>query len=577
VIDLEDLNRMPADQFVEALLGVFEHSPWVAARVAAQRPFATGLHLHEAMCAAVEEATSDEQLDLIRAHPELASRAAIHGLLTPESNREQQGAGLTACSPEEYSTLQALNREYREKHEFPFVLAVKGHTRAAIIATLAQRLAHSTEEEQRVALAEIGRIALFRLAQKVEEPHGPLIIAMAERLARFSEQEDALTCTYLTPAHRATALQLRDWMLCAGLDVTIDSVGNVIGQWHSETDGAGTLLTGSHYDTVINAGRFDGRLGILLPIAVIASLRRANVQLPYAVAIVAFAEEEGARFKSTFLGSRALAGSFDPEALEAVDTSGIKLKDAMRDAGLDPDAIPAATLDPAELLGFVEVHIEQGPVLLSEALPLGVVTSIAGSTRYQVTITGRAGHAGTVPMALRRDAAAAAAEVVLAVEKRCREAAGLVGTVGQLEVPGGAMNVIPGLARLSIDIRAAEDTTRDAAVHDITAECGRIATLRDVEMRWRKVLEISSVHCSEWLQQLLAESVRRVTTDAVRFLPSGAGHDTMVMATVTPSAMLFVRSGRGGISHHPDESVSVEDVELAARTFADLLMNLTPS
>jgi allantoate deiminase/N-carbamoyl-L-amino-acid hydrolase len=577
MIDLEELNRMPVGQFVEALSGVFEHSPWVAERAAAERPFATGLHLHEAMCAAVREAASEQQLELIRAHPELASRAAIHGLLTPESNREQQGAGLTACSPEEYAQLQTLNREYREKHGFPFVLAVKGHTRASIIKTLAERLAHTTAEEQPIALAEISRIALFRLTGKLEEPQGPLIIAMAERLARLSEQEDALTCTYLTPAHRATAAQLRDWMLSAGLDVTIDPVGNVIGRWLSEAEDARTLLTGSHYDTVVNGGRFDGRLGILLPIAVIASLRRANVHLPYSVAIVAFAEEEGARFKSTFLGSRALAGSFDPAALESVDASGIKLKDAMRDAGFDPQAIPAAALDPAQLIGFVEVHIEQGPVLLSEALPLGVVTSIAGSTRYQVTITGRAGHAGTVPMALRRDAAAAAAEVVLAVEKRCREAAGLVGTVGQLEVPGGAVNIIPGLARLSIDIRAAEDTTRDAAVHDVTAECGRIATLRNVEMRWRKVLEIGSVPCSEWLQQLLAESVRNVIADTVRYLPSGAGHDAMVMAPVTPSAMLFVRSGRGGISHHPDESVSVEDVELAARTFADFLTNLPPS
>jgi beta-ureidopropionase / N-carbamoyl-L-amino-acid hydrolase len=576
VIQLDELNHLPAEQFVEALSGVFERSPWVAQRAAGQRPFATGLDLHEALCAAVDEARSEEQLELIRAHPELASRAAIHGLLTPESNREQQGAGLTACSPEEYARLQALNREYREKHGFPFVLAVKGHTRASIIATLAQRLTNSTEAEQRVALAEIARIALFRLTAKLEEPSGPLIMAMAERLARFSDQENALTCTYLTPAHQATAAQLRDWMLAADLAVTTDAVGNVIGRWHSEHDGAPTMLTGSHFDTVINAGKFDGRLGILLPIAVIASLRRVDAQLPYSVAVIAFAEEEGARFKSTFLGSRALAGSFDPAALEAVDATGIKLKDAMRAAGLDPEGIPQAALDPAQLFGFVEVHIEQGPVLLSEALPLGVVTSIAGSTRYQVTITGSAGHAGTVPMALRRDAAAAAAEVVLAVEKRCREAAGLVGTVGQLEVPDGAVNVIPGFARLSIDIRAAEDTTRDAAVHDVTAECGHIATLRNVEMRWRKVLEIDSVPCSEWLQQLLAESISHVTADAVRYLPSGAGHDAMVMAAVTPAAMLFVRSGRGGISHHPDESVSVEDVELAARAFADFLMNLPP-
>jgi allantoate deiminase/N-carbamoyl-L-amino-acid hydrolase len=575
VIALEDLNRLPAAEFVVAMAGVFERSPWIAERVAGQRPFATGLDLHEAMCTAVERADEGQQLELIRAHPELAGRAAILGTLTPESTLEQQGAGLTALSPAQYARLQSLNGEYRERFGFPFVLAVRGHTPDTIISALEQRVGNTATQEQRVALREIERIALFRLAERLEEPCGKLIMAMAERLARFSEDEDTLTCSYLTPAHRATAARLREWMLAAGLNVQTDALGNVIGRWPGET--ARTLLTGSHYDTVINAGKYDGRLGVLLPIVVIARLRRAGVRLPCTVAVIAFSDEEGVRFKSPFLGSRALTGTFDPALLETLDASGISLRDALRQAGLDPQQLPQAALDPASLLCFLEVHIEQGPVLLAESLPLGVVTAIAGSSRYLLSIRGAGGHAGTVPMHLRRDAGAAAAEIVLVVERRCGGTAGLVGTVGQLEVPGGAANVIPRLATLSLDIRAAEDERREAAVRDVLAECERIASRRQVDIRWRKVLEVSSVACAPGLQQLLAESIRRVTGAAsVRHLPSGAGHDAMVMARMTEAGMLFIRSGNGGISHHPDESVSAADVDLAARTFADFLRNLTP-
>jgi allantoate deiminase/N-carbamoyl-L-amino-acid hydrolase len=573
MIRLEELNRLAAQEFVAALDGIFERSPWVAERVAGQRPFATGLDLHEALCAAVARAASTEQLALIRAHPELAGRAAIRGELTQESAREQAGAGLTGCSPEEYERLQTANREYRDRHGFPFILAVKGHTRASIIATLERRVSHATQDEQRVALSEIGRIAAFRLAEKLEEPPGALILAMAQRLARHSEQEDALTCTYLSPAHRATAAQLRDFMLCAGLTVTTDAIGNVIGRF--EGDSPATLLTGSHYDTVINAGKYDGRLGVLLPIVVVAGLRRAGVRLPCSLTVIAFAEEEGVRFGSTFLGSRAITGSLTLSELEAVDASGTSLHEALRAAGLNPQEIPAARLHPQGLLGFVEVHIEQGPVLLAQGAPLGVVTSIAGSIRGRVSIRGLAGHAGTVPMSQRRDAAAAAAEIVLALERRCQGTPSLVGTVGQLEVPGGAVNVIPGRCELSIDIRAEHDEVRESAFNDVIAEAGRIAERRNVEISWRKTLETASVPCSPQLQERLADSVRRVTgATAAPRLPSGAGHDAMVMAQLTQSAMLFVRSGAGGISHHPGESVDAADVELAARVFADFLIHL---
>ena len=575
MISLHELNSLPAAQFAAALSGVFERTNWVAERVAALRPFRSRFELHRAMCAAVEQAAADEQLALVRAHPELAAQQRPGTGLTPESTREQRAAGLTTCTPEEFSRLTHLNAAYAKKFGFPFVFAVRGHDRAAVIAALERRVANTHEHERGQALHEIGRIAAFRLADLVDEPLGSAIIAMADELARLSDRPQGLSCSYLTPAHRATAARLADWMLAAGLEVEIDAVGNVIGRWRDSTASERTLVTGSHYDTVSDAGRFDGRLGILLPIAVVSRLRRAGARLPYTLTIVGFAEEEGVRFKSTFLGSRTFTGRFDPAALDCRDADGITMRQAMVAAGLDPAGIPAAALDPRKLLGFVEVHIEQGPVLLNAAAPLGVVSSIAGSLRSLVSITGLAGHAGTVPMPLRHDAAAAAAEVVLAVEKRCSGTPGLVGTVGELQIPGGAANVIPGRCELSVDIRADRDELRDAAYASVVAESESIGARRQVAIEWRKVLDVAGVRCSSAMQQRWAESIGRVTgaTEVLR-LPSGAGHDAMVMAQITDMGMLFVRCGNGGISHHPAETVSAEDAELAAHAFRDFLLNL---
>jgi allantoate deiminase/N-carbamoyl-L-amino-acid hydrolase len=526
------------------------------------------------MCAAVGSASLEEQLALIRAHPELAGRAAIRGELTQESTREQQGAGLAACSPQEFARLQELNAAYSRKFGFPFVLAVKGHTRASVLEAMQQRAGHGLEEERATALREIGRIARFRLAELLTDPPGVRIIAMAQHLARFSEDSQGLTCSYLTPAHRATAAEIRDFMLSAGLEVSVDAIGNVIGRL-SGTDAEGaTLVTGSHYDTVVNAGHFDGRLGILLPIAVASDLRRTGIRLPFTLSIVAFAEEEGVRFKSPFLGSRALSGTFETAALESVDAGGTSLRQTLEDAGLDPAAIASAALDPRTLLGFVEVHIEQGPVLLEAGAPVGVVTSIAGGIRGVLTIVGLSGHAGTVPMGSRRDAAAAAAQIVLTVERRCSGTPGLVGTVGQLQVQGGAMNVIPGRCELSIDIRADRDEVRKAAFADVMAEVERICAARRVTFEWRRTHETGSVPCSAKLQRRWADSIIRAAGMAEpRYLPSGAGHDAMVMAKITEMGMLFVRCGNGGISHHPAESLTAEDADVAARVFADFLLS----
>ena len=571
MIELEQLNRATVPEFVAALATIFEHSPWVAERVAGLRPFKSSIELHRAMSRAVMQAPAEQQMTLIRAHPELAGRAAQRGELTAASTGEQQGAGLSACTAPQLQSLTALNSQYRRRFDMPFILAVKGHTPDSVIAALTARLTHDAPEERGVALQEICRIARFRLADLIEESWGEAIIAMLEDLAGCSEADDALTCSYLTPAHRAAAGRIREYMLAAGLRVHTDAVGNVVGVLPGSLCGARRVLTGSHYDTVIDAGKFDGRLGILLPIVVAGAMRRAGVKLPFPLDIIAFAEEEGVRFKSTFLGSRAVAGRFDFTVLGSTDAQGITLRQAMAAAGLDVAAINAAAYDPQQVACFVEVHIEQGPVLLEAGRAVGVVTAIAGSRRSMVTVRGLSGHAGTVPMGLRQDAAAAAAEMVLAVERRCSAEPGLVGTVGRLEVPGGAINVIPGHCEFSIDLRSGSDALRDAAHRDIGAEIRRIAARRGVVVECTEVLEAASVPCNAALQEAWAASVQRVTMSAARRLPSGAGHDAMMMSSLTDIGMLFVRCGNGGISHHPDETLSAADADVAARVFEDFL------
>jgi OHCU decarboxylase len=574
MITLEQLNGATEREFVAALDGVFEHSPWIAARAASARPFHSRLQLLDTLRAVINDATAEAQLALIRAHPELAGRAAVRNELTPESGREQHGAGLHACTPQEFARLQQLNAVYRDRFGFPFILAVRGHDPASIIGAFEQRLLNDADRERLTALHEIGCIGGYRLAERVTGPMGAEIMALIDRLAQFSEQPDALTCSYLSAAHRATAAQIREWMLSAGLSVEIDAVGNIVGRLRGSVAGAGTLMTGSHFDTVVDAGRYDGRLGIVLPIVVVQQLRQRGVQLPFDLEIVAFADEEGVRFKSTFLGSSAVAGCFDDALLERSDGSGNTLRSALLEAGFDPDAIPRITRDPRRLLGYVEVHIEQGPVLLNEQQPLGVVTAIAGSVRYGITVIGRAGHAGTVPMACRHDALAAAAEIVLGVEHCASQTPAVVGTVGLLEVPAGAINVIPGRCELTLDLRAPENSTRDAAVRNVLTMAGQIAARREVQIQVQQLMSAEAAPCAAWLQSQWAASITRVTGEAApRRLASGAGHDAMKLAAITSVGMLFVRCGNGGISHHPDESMTAADAQTAALVFEDFLIN----
>ena len=580
-ITLETLNRCEPAQFVDALRGIYEHSPWIPSNVVDQRPFASLTALKLALQASVRDASADRQLALIRAHPELTGKAAIAGELTAESSGEQARAGLHLCSAEEYATLQKLNADYNSKFGFPFILAVKGPNgkglaRAAIIAAFARRLDERRADEIAECLRQIGRIAELRLNDLLGHvPHMGLdVMAWCEELSQWSDDEAGLTCAYLTDSHQKVAAQIAAWMRAAGLTVSIDAVGNVVGRLLSDDSDAKTLITGSHYDTVRNGGKYDGRLGILLPIAVAQRLRERGERLPFHLEIIGFAEEEGVRFKSTFLGSTAFTGRFDMAQLDRTDSDGLSMRSAMRAAGHAESSIAAIARDPATLLGFVEVHIEQGPVLLQHDLPVGIVTSIAGSCRYLLELRGVASHAGTTPMHMRRDAAAAAAEIVLLVETRCGQTPSLVGTVGQLQVPNGSVNVIPGRCTLSLDIRAADDATRDAAVNDILQAAEKICARRGIILGQELLVRAAAAPCAPWLMRQLADATERAGVPPFE-LPSGAGHDAMAIAHMTDVAMLFTRCGNGGISHNPLEIMSADDADVAACILLDFLRSFS--
>ncbi|MES2257729.1 MAG: allantoate amidohydrolase [Pseudomonadota bacterium] len=579
---LSELNSCDANAFVESLRGIYEHSPWIPERAAALRPFASATALKQALQAEVAKATFDEQLGLIRAHPELAGKAAIAGELTEESTHEQAKSGLNLCSAEEFAVLHKLNADYNTKFGFPFILAVKGPTgngltRHQIIATFTRRLKNQRADEAAECLRQIHRIAEMRINDLVgtQMDFGPTIMQWSEDLAQWSDSDEGLTCAYMTDAHRKSAAQLAEWMRAAGMEVQIDAVGNVAGRYISNAPNAKTLLTGSHYDTVRNGGKYDGRLGILLPIAIVDYLNKRGEKLPFDFEIIGFAEEEGVRFRSTFLGSNAITGRFDLNLLEQTDAAGVTMRSAITEAGHDVNKIPSIARDPSKILAFVEVHIEQGPVLVGRGLPLGVVTAIAGSSRYLVDLRGLASHAGTTPMTMRKDAAAAAAEIVLLVEQRCAQAESLVGTVGQLQVPSGSVNVIPGACKLSLDIRAADDEVRRSAVQDVLDGIAAICARRQIEANIEKIVEASAAPCAPWLMEQLGAAVER--TGLERFdLLSGAGHDAMAIAAITDVAMLFTRCGNGGISHNPLETMTADDAELGAQALLDFLRNFQP-
>lgn len=405
---------------------------------------------------------------------------------------------------------------------------------------------------------------------------GREFIERAQCLARHSDSSDHYTRTYLTPAHQAAARRIADWMREAGMIVRIDAVGSVIGRYEPATpsQSSKTLLTGSHFDSVRNGGKYDGVMGILVPIACVAELNRRGERLAFAIEIAAFSDEEGARFQTSFLASRALIKGSDSiiALLARRDADGVTLAEAMRAAGLDPRRADADRIDPATLAAYVEVHIEQGPVLLNEGRALGVVTVIAAGARHAMKVLGQSGHAGTVPMPMRHDALAAAAEMIVAIEKRCSAGGSLVGTVGMLKVKEGTGNVIPGEVEFSVDIRATDEEVLREAQRDVFAACDAIAARRGVRLEGNRTHDVRAVPCAAWLQDAIAASVERTLRDGkARRLPSGAGHDAMILAEVTDVGMMFVRCGAGGVSHNPAETVSAEDAAAAIAALLDFL------
>jgi N-carbamoyl-L-amino-acid hydrolase len=590
MLTLEHLNAATLAEFTALLDGTFEHSPWVAEAAWARRPFASLAALKHAFASVLREAGRERQLALIRAHPELAGKAMVSKTLTAESTNEQGRAGLTDCTPGEFERIQQLNAAYNAKFGWPFILAVRGPRsrdgtglpRAEIIATFARRLEGHPDFEFAECLRNIQRIAEMRLADKfgAVPALGNRVWDWAEALAEFSDpgfkERGQLTVTYLTEAHRACSRRLQGWMREAGFDeVSVDAVGNVVGVYRAAQPHAKRLLTGSHFDTVRNGGKYDGRLGILVPMVVVQELARTGRRLPFGIEVVAFAEEEGQRYKASFLASGALSGHFDAAWLAQKDADGITMADAMRGAGLPGtlEAIAACRRDPARYLGFVEVHIEQGPVLNEIDLPLGVVTSINGSRRYVGEVVGMASHAGTTPMDRRRDAAAAVAELILCVEKRAAAVPDVVGTVGMLEVPAGSVNVVPGRCRFSLDLRATTDAARDALTDDVRAELERICTRRGLSFTLEASAEADAAPSDPAWQARWEKVVASLGLPVFR-MPSGAGHDAMQLHRVMPQAMLFLRGGNSGISHNPLETITSEDAELCVAAFQRLVDDL---
>jgi allantoate deiminase len=422
---------------------------------------------------------------------------------------------------------------------------------------------------------------------------GPELMRQADVLAGFTEDAPRITRTYLSPEHKQAGQYLIGLMRDAGMDAGFDALGNIVGRYAADHPDAPVVMTGSHQDSVRNAGKYDG---ILTAIACVKDLHARGRRLPCTLEVVGFCDEEGVRFGATLIGSKAMAGAFDPAWLDKADANGITMRQAIRDFGGDPDAWKSIDRHGRNVAAFVESHIEQGPVLLKENLSVGVVTAIAGATRLTATIAGLAGHAGTVPMGQRQDALAAAAEMILYVERYCSEqnvsvgndtnydsaerrtelppsAAGLVGTVGMIEAKPGAANVIPQDVSFTIDVRSGDDATRRRAVAALRAQFSAIAARRKVQMELAAFYEADAAPCDARLQQQLARAITAQGV-AVRHLPSGAGHDAMVFPAVCPTAMLFVRCGNNGISHHPDEIMTAEDADISTRILLDFFENL---
>ena len=402
---------------------------------------------------------------------------------------------------------------------------------------------------------------------------GKRILGRCDELATISRSGAGVTRLYLTDEHRAAMALVAQWMREAGMEVHTDQAANVIGRYPSAQGQDRFLLMGSHIDSVIDAGKYDGPLGVIAAIDCVATLNREGRRLPFGIEILAFGDEEGTRFGTTLIGSRAVSGALTPQDLAIKDKDGVSVEKAMRVFGLDPSALPSAAHKRQDVLAYVEVHIEQGPVLEQADLPVGIVTSISAQIRKIVTLTGQANHAGTVPMRLRHDPFLAGSEMALALEKIAAAIPEAVGTVGKVDVRPGAVNVIPGSVTISLDMRARTDAMLKQLTAEMDREIARIAKARGVEVKVEPMLETKAAPCAPWVIGQWDNAVRICGLEPLH-LPSGAGHDGMAMTTLGPIGMLFVRC-KAGISHSPLESVEAADVTAAARVLRAFVENFT--
>lgn len=397
------------------------------------------------------------------------------------------------------------------------------------------------------------------------------VMTRCDELGKISQSNENLDRRYLTPEHQQANQLVGEWMSQAGMKTWQDEAGNLWGRLESKTPNAPRFLVGSHLDTVPNGGKYDGMLGVIAPISLINVINETSLELPFHLDLVGFGDEEGTRFRSTLLGSRALTGEWPAEWAKVKDADGISLKDALKVFGSDFDKIPNAAISTEGLMGYLELHIEQGPVLEQEDLPVGVVSAIAGAKRFEINIKGMAGHAGTVPMSLRQDALCAASEMILAVERAAQEHQ-IVATVGQINNRPNGVNVISGNTSISLDIRSELDDKRDVGLTQILSDIQTIADRRNVALDIKQTHAADAVHCDGKLQQVLRNAIEH-SGHRVLTLPSGAGHDAMAIANICPVAMLFMRCDKG-ISHNPAEAINAEDVAVSLEVLDHAIKNL---
>lgn len=398
---------------------------------------------------------------------------------------------------------------------------------------------------------------------------GKILIERLDEAAQFSEPGPGVTRLFCSQQHREVLPLIRRWMEQAGLTPQLDAAGNLVGRCPKAQAGAKTLIMGSHQDSVIEGGKYDGMLGVALPLLALAALKQEGVNLPYGVEVVAFGDEEGVRFPTTLVGSKALSGSMTSDQLEVRDAHGVSLSEALTDFGCTPSEIPNIARDPASTLGFLEVHIEQGPVLEQRKHALGIVTALTGIERHRITLSGKAGHGGTTPMEVRHDALVGAAEMVTAIDSVLQGTRDLVGVVGKLDVHPNAVNVIPAQVTFTVELRSPEDAIRQQGRETVEAAVKEVARRRGLTLDMENTYSANAVTCADWMMELLEEACAHAGQPAERLF-SGAGHDGLAMQALTDIGMLFVRC-KEGLSHHPDEAITAEDGEAATRVLMAFL------